>query len=202
MEVKMGVFDNYKEINGKVVDNSWIEWWHFLVPNKDNLFRKFMRGILSKFGHCLRCTVLDGCYFVKWNMPQNEAPNTKGLLHPKCDCKTKNIEYVKVEMNSCAKCSTNKFNGYIFGNNSKGKKALFESWGYNIEDTNNLIELFCKQAKDNYIKGNYKLKKLDKYGQRLAIPISLGNGKNFYSGWMLYPEGALLNTTPFSGRIK
>ena len=41
----MGVFDNFSEIDGKVVDNTWIEWWHFMVPNKNNWFRKLIRGI-------------------------------------------------------------------------------------------------------------------------------------------------------------
>ncbi len=198
----MGVFDNYKEIDGKVVDNTWIEWWHFLVPNKNNWFRKLMRNLLAKFGHCLICTVLDGCYFVKWNMPKNEVPNTDGLLHPRCDCQTQNVEFSKVKLKSFANCSIDKFQKYIFGEYSKGKKELFETWGYTIDNTNGLIEEYCKQAKENYLQGNYKLKKLDKYGQRLAIPITLDNGKSFYSGWMLYPEGELQNTTPFGGRIK
>ena len=46
----MGVFDNFSEIDGKVVDNTWIEWWHFMVPNKNNWFRKLIRGILAKRG--------------------------------------------------------------------------------------------------------------------------------------------------------
>ncbi len=198
----MGVFNNYKVIDGKVVDNTWIELWHFLIPNKNNWFRKFMRILLAIFGHCLKCTVLDGCYFVRWNMPQNEVPETKGLLHPKCDCKALNIEFSKVKLKSFAECSVNKFYKYIFGEGSNGKKDLFEKWGYSIDDTNRLVEEYCKQAKENYLQGNYKLKKLDEFGQRLAIPITLDNGKRFYSGWMIYPEGELQNTTPFGGRIK
>ena len=198
----MGVFDDFSEIDGKVVDNTWIEWWHFMVPNKNNWFRKLIRGILAKRGHCLKCSVLDGCYFVKWNMPRNEVPNTDGLLHPKCDCRILNVEFSKVRQKINAKCSVDKFYKYIFGESSHGKKELFESWGYSIKDIEKIIELYCVQAKENYLRGNYKLKKLDEYGQRLAIPITLENGKSFYSGWMLYPEGGLQNTTPFGGRIK
>ena len=38
-------------------------------------------------------------------------------------------------------------------------------------------------------------------GQRLAILINL-KGTMFYSGWMLYPEGKIKNTTPFGGWIR
>lgn len=108
----MGVFENFREIDGKVVDNTWIEWWHFLVPNKNNWFRKFMRGLLSKFGHCLICTVLDGCYFVKWNMPHNEVSNTDGLLHPRCDCSTKEIPFSVVKFKASSQCDIGKFTNY------------------------------------------------------------------------------------------
>ena len=44
----------------------------------------------------------------------------------------------------------------------------------------------------------YRLKNLDKNGQRLAIKTTL-NGNNFYSGWIVEPEGIIRNTTPFGG---
>ena len=74
-------------------------------------------------------------------------------------------------------------------------------WGYTKDDAPWLKKNFEIQALNNYLKGNYKLKQLDEYGQRLAIPISL-NEKTFYSGWMLCPEGEIRNTTPFGGWIK
>ena len=60
---------------------------------------------------------------------------------------------------------------------------------------------YCKQALEQYLSGNYKLKNLDRRGQRLAIPINL-RGTVFYSGWMLCPEGKIKNTTPFGGWVK
>ena len=56
-------------------------------------------------------------------------------------------------------------------------------------------------ARENYKLGNYLLKALDDYGQRLAIPVNL-NGHRFYTGWMLCAEGLIRNTTPFGGWIK
>ena len=60
---------------------------------------------------------------------------------------------------------------------------------------------FQNQAVMGYVRGEYKLKKLDEYGQRLAIPITL-KGRSFYSGWMLEPEGTIRKITPFGGWIK
>ena len=39
----MGVFDNYKEIDGKVVDTSFIQGIHTSIPNSPDLVRWFMR---------------------------------------------------------------------------------------------------------------------------------------------------------------
>lgn len=36
----MGVFDNFKEVNGKIVNNQWVEWVHFLIPNKPEWLRE------------------------------------------------------------------------------------------------------------------------------------------------------------------
>jgi len=83
---------------------------------------------------------------------------------------------------------------------SKDKNKIFYDLGFNINDSKYLQTEFCKQAKFQYLLGNYILKTLDKRGQRLAIPITLGS-VSFYSGWMLYPEGKIKNTTPFGGWI-
>lgn len=120
------------------------------------------------------------------------------MLHPKCDCSLRYIDYSQVERNAKAECSIDKFENYIFV--EKSKKSIFENLGYKIQDSAYLVDIFKNQAVKQYLKGNYKLKKLDRYGQRLAIPIILKE-KSFYSGWMLQPEGELVNTTPFGGKI-
>lgn len=198
----MGVFDNYKEIDGKVVDNTWIEWVHFNIPNKPETFRFYMQFLMSIFGHCKKCVVLDGCYFIRWNMPKNEVPGTDGLLHPRCDCSTKEIPFSVVKFKASSQCDIGKFTNYIFKDNGKdkGKKQIFKDMGFGIEDSDKLKEEFEKLALEQYLKGNYKLKELDGNGQRLAIPIEL-KGVKFYTGWMLYPEGFIRNTTPFAGWI-
>lgn len=70
--------------------------------------------------------------------------------------------------------------------------------GYSVDNANDLLEVFKVQALNNYLNGNYILKSLDKYGQRIAVSIKLKN-KEFYSGWMVEPKGKIRNTTPFGG---
>ena len=109
------------------------------------------------------------------------------------------------EDNIKAICNLSKFNKYIFHpdiNVNKGKKALFESWGYDILDSKWLQEEFCRQALDKYSSGEFTLNKLNEYGQRINIEIELprknGSGiVTFQSGWMVYPNGLIKLTTPY-----
>ena len=63
-------------------------------------------------------------------------------------------------------------------------------------------KLFEKQAKLAYSVGDYELGKLNEYGQRISIEISLKKKTNneyvtFVSGWMVYPNGKIVLTTPY-----
>lgn len=189
----MGVFDNIEIVNGQVVVNQWMEWVHWGIPNEMGVQREFVRYTMLIIGHCLICTQLDGCYFVERKMPKRPQ-------HEKCDCFTlkKGSEEVKGVIS--ANCDIKKFTEYIFGGHG-GKRELFESWGFSVEDSSMLKYEFEEQAKRQYSIGNYELKNLDRFGQRIAIPISL-NGQDFYSGWLVCPNGYIKNTTPFGGWIK
>jgi len=39
----MGVFENYKEIDGRVVDTSFIQWIHEGIPNEPESVRLLLR---------------------------------------------------------------------------------------------------------------------------------------------------------------
>ena len=190
------MFAKIQESNGQIVNNEWIEWDHFGVPNGPKELREIIRYIFSLLGHCLKCTALDGCYLVQRNMP--EFP-----LHKMCDCKKIEITSHQVKKKANAECSILKFTKYVFTDDfiSKGKKSIFESLGFSSEDSFLLKNEIEKQGLSNYLLGNYLLKNLDDNGQRLAIPVIL-SGKTFYTGWMLEPEGKIRNTTPFGGWIK
>lgn len=191
----MGIFDDIIKTtsDGDFIFNEWVEWNHFLVPNKPQWFRNILRNILSLTGHCLNCSALDGCYFITNNMPNQP-------LHPNCDCSKITLSQEKVVKNAYAICDIRKFTEYVFRNTaeSRGKNKIFYDLGFNIQDSEYLQIEMCRQAKNQYLLGNYRLKQLDKRGQRLAIPITLKN-KHFYSGWLLCPEGKIQNTTPFGG---
>ena len=63
----MSIFDDLIQIreNGEIVYNQWIEWDHFLIPNKPEWLREILRNLMALFGHCMNCSALDGCYLVK-----------------------------------------------------------------------------------------------------------------------------------------
>ena len=190
----MSVFDGLIRVDeaGNIYYNQWIEWDHLMVPNKPELLRNIMRNILAFFGHCKSCTSLDGCYLLDDNKP-------KQPLHENCDCQKHEISFSQVSKKALAECPIIKFTNYIFKN--ENKKNIFESWGFTINDSEFLKQTLEKQAKENYIAGNYVLKNLDQFGQRLAIPINI-YGHKFYSGWLLCPEGKIRNATPHGGWIK
>ena len=92
---------------------------------------------------------------------------------------------------------------YVFDEEkSKGKKELFESWGYTIEDSKYLQQLYISQAIQKYCNGDYIFKGAGKeYGRiEIVIDLPIKNGKvlKIKTGWSLYPQGEIRNSTPFS----
>ena len=84
----------------------------------------------------------------------------------------------------------------------KCKKQLFELWGYDIMDSKYLQQEFINQAKLAYSVGDYELGLLNEYGQRINIVIKLKRKStndyvSFRSGWMVYPNGKIVLTTPY-----
>lgn len=82
---------------------------------------------------------------------------------------------------------------------------MFDSWGYSIIDSEKLVQEFIKQAKLKYQCGEYNLGNIDAYGQRISIIITLpkkndGGAVSFESGWMVYPDGEIVLTTPYGGK--
>lgn len=107
-------------------------------------------------------------------------------------------------MTASAECPIEKFGKYIFadGNN---KKQLFELWVYDIIDSEYLQQEFIKQARLAYAVGDYTLGMLNEYGQRINITIVLKRKNQdtqvtFRSGWLVYPNGKIILTTPYGGK--
>lgn len=176
----MGVFENYKEVNGEIRDVGWIEWVHFPM------------GAI----HCPICLKLNGCWFnnsLKPILPQ----------HEKCHCFVNQIVKPISNVTAWARCDLRKFTDYIFSDKYawNGKRDLFEILGFKKEDSQFLKLQYEQQAVDKYCEGNYNLAKLDIEGQRINIDINFEVGDRkivFTSGWMVRPKGEITNNTPLA----
>lgn len=193
--MEYGLFDNIVAVGDEIVNAQWIEWYHWGVPNTMGDERENAQIRLAIWFHCRNCTALDGCYFNVLNMPKYPA-------HDNCDCEVLPIPKEKALQKLDATCQIEKFSNYIFGEQGKenGKFGLFTEWGYTNQDIVKLSSEFSRQGLEKYFKGEYKLKKKSEYGQQIAIVIDL-NGRQFYSGWIVEPEGKIRLVTPFAGRI-
>jgi hypothetical protein len=144
------------------------------------------------------CTGLSGCYFVESNMPKQPH-------HENCDCSTREIVTPIAGITAVAYCPIEKFTEYIFNPKyaATGKGKLFESLGLDSNAAYYLKNEYEKQAAVKYAAGQYKLKKLDVYGQNIDIEIevesSVRNGIKFISGWKVYPQGYITCNTPLGG---
>jgi len=125
-------------------------------------------------------------------------------LHENCHCESIPVPKPIAGSTAIAECDLKKFTSYIFHDSvlvNKGKKALFESWGYDIMYSEILQTEYIKQAQEKYASGEYELGKLDDFGQRINIEIILltPNGKlvNFMAGCMVYPDGQIKIATPY-----
>ncbi len=72
-------------------------------------------------------------------------------------------------------------------------------------DSEFLQREFIRQAKFSYSVGDYELDRLDDYGQRINIEIRLKRKDKegyviFQSGWMVYPNGRIVLTTPYGDK--
>ena len=79
--------------------------------------------------------------------------------------------------------------------------------GYDIIASQQLLEEYCRQAKEKYANGDFTLHELKDYGQIINITITLPNKKyggyvKIKSGWIMYPDGEIKLTTVFAGWIE
>ncbi len=184
------------EYTNKLFSTNWVQWVHEgtkLAETNAEKSANVIKGIISK--HCAMCLNLNGCCFVVDKCPPKP-------LHPNCHCYTIDIPSITAK----AECPIEKIRDYIFSDlKSNGKKELFESWGYSIIDSEKLKNEIEKQAKLLYSVGNYELGKLNDYGQRINIIIKLKRKNKvgnitFRSGWMVYPNGRIVLTTPYGAK--
>lgn len=197
----MTTFNHFIMENGQIViKNDWIRWQHNVefdfsnLPTWARIFLNIFEMLLEilNSGHCKICKKLNNCWFVEELMPQ--LP-----LHNGCHCAKIKIPKPIANLTSFANMDIRKLTEYIFDDySSGGKKELFESWGYNINNANQLKNLYEQQAVTNYTNGLYEMHLLDEHGQRISIDINL-KGHIIKSGWMVEQNGLIRNITPFGG---
>ena len=179
----------------KLFNTNWVKWVHEgSKPAESNAEKgaNVLIGALSK--HCAMCLNLNGCCFVVDKCPPKP-------LHPNCHCYTIDIPSITAK----AECPIEKIRDYIFSDlKSNGKKELFESWGYSVDDAHWLQEEIERQGRANYLSGNYTLGKLNLFGQRLNIRVEIprkdGQGVvSFITGWTARPHGEIKLNTPYGG---
>ncbi len=146
------------------------------------------------------CDKFNGCYFIVKQMP-------KYPQHRNCQCKLNKISKPIPNVTATATCNISKFTEYVFHETkNKGKKAIFESLGYTIDDSEYLQNIFTSQAVQKYCNGDYVYKGTNDYSARIEIVIDLptkdGRTLRIKSGWSLQQKGEIKLATPFSGFAK
>ncbi|MDE5755898.1 MAG: hypothetical protein K2I23_02280 [Clostridia bacterium] len=178
---------------------SWIRFVHEgLLPSYTSQEKKANIDMAELSRHCAICRNINACCFPKRNKP-------KYPLHPNCHCFLVDIAKPKI----IAECSIEKFNGYIFAPKyeDNGKIQLYTKWGYDKIDAYYLVKELTRQAEEKYASGDFILGLLNEYGQRISIITELErkDGKGivrFLTGWLVYPDGNIKNTTPYGGDVK
>ena len=178
----------------KMMNCRWVKWVHPGSPTAETAAEKRRNAdnALLDRRHCADCLNMHGCCFVKGNSPENP-------LHEHCHCHYEDIGTIDVQ----AKSLIEKYTKYIFDDEkNKGKKVMFEAWGFSILDSEYLKEEIERQAQIAFQCGEYILGKRNDFGQRLNIVIHLvrrdtGEEITFVAGWMSYPDGRIELITPY-----
>lgn len=189
----MNIFDDVTFDSGGVRNTAWVEWVHWGVPDEPGLFREAARLFLFAFGHCLVCSAMDACYYASNNKPSFP-------YHKHCDCLNYQVPYEVVVDNFKIDFPIEKFTKYIFNKDNPqngGKYQLFTMWGYDIGDSNYLLEQISSQAKQKFLSGDYEIRECTKYGTSIKINVVV-DGRSFGTGWMILSQGKLKNTTPYA----
>ena len=116
---------------------------------------------------------------------------------------TNNYDYSKAFRNAIRIFTEHLFNADNPQNS--GKAESFEGWGYDISDSEWMVEESQRQAREKYIAGDYSLGDLDEHGQRIHIQMEIpdkvtGELRVFRTAWMARPNGELVLATPYGAK--
>lgn len=167
--------------------------------------------------HCVKCVVANQCWFKneKGKKPERFDYSTfsnnvleklkgiDGLYHPNCHCKEVAISK-PTEENISIIVDDRKINDFY-----RRKSGLATAWGYSFFEKNDFKKAFIRSVLKEYINGEYSIFKYDGFGIQITIIASIpginykkGRNYKFQTGFMIYPNGKIENTTIFGGKIK
>ena len=75
-----------------------------------------------------------------------------------------------------------KFDPYLFnttGLQTHNKEKLFKEWGYTVDDARWLQAEIERQGRERYLSGQYELGKLNMFGQRINIRVTIPRKNGF-----------------------
>jgi len=151
----------------------------------------------AKTNACALCVAMNRCCFAN-----EEGKMPKIPQHPNCRCKANAVSVPRVE-DVTLEFPMDKINNYLFVR--PDKLAIITSMGYTIDDSEYVYNEIARQAKDNYVRGNYEKSQHTINGFKVKIPTILrGKGAasrkfyHFYTGWAIYPNFEIKNNTPFA----
>jgi len=174
-----------------------------ILAQKSTGFPKWVQWTHHSEGktHCEECLMLDGCFFT-------EDAHSPCPHHPYCHCTLEPIDDALVLRNAAAHSDYSKFDPYLFNTNglqTHNKEKLFKEWGYTVDDARWLQAEIERQAREKYLSGQYKLGKLNIFGQRINIRVTIPkkdgiDDVSFVTGWMVKPNGQIKFNTPYGGK--
>jgi RHS repeat-associated protein len=101
-----------------------------------------------------------------------------------------------------------KFSDYIFrGDGCNGKEYLFTRLGYNKSNSEELLQMYTKQAATKFACGEYEFSKSTKWGTNIKINIDIpgineseGKTATYTSIWELLDDGSIRLVTPYGDK--
>ena len=167
--------------------------------------------------HCVKCVVANQCWFKneKGKKPESfdyskfsdnvlqKLKGTDGLYHPNCHCKEVAIPNPTKSSISIV-IDDRKIDDFY-----RRKNGLANAWGYSLLEKNDFKKAFINSVLKEYLNGNYVIFKHDGFGIQITIIASIpginykkGRTYIFKTGFMIYPNGKIENTTIFGGKVK
>lgn len=143
----------------------------------------------TKTKTCAICVALNQTVFKNDNKPD--------YYHYNCKCEEEPYDLINITQDFPMKKVTN----YLFVN--KDKKAMMNSMGYFIEDSEYIYRFLQQVVREEFLKGNYKLKDLNQNGQHLEINFKINGARDHqheifkcHIGCVAWPYGKIKVATP------